>query len=315
MFPPATSPTTGLQIYEHSYFGGAWTAQDRATVDKRGGLLAQNVRFFEKQVGTRYGWGTAFTVTEGSNSHSYYSMFNWLSELGNYLVWLDSYPNRGILVAKISDSPPTASLIYSTVSNNFGAVYATAGPRLFIALWTVDASGNVQPINPGACVSSASGTLNADTLIPGPASTTLIPATAPTEPGVGIVTAGLHNLGLRMQHRSGFLGRPGPDTSNGSPPTLRTFAPIQFTSAGLKNLQWAFTPGANWPTDVVSVQVVMSIVANPKRYFLVPGATQAVTGGAATAVSIVINIDDDTLNSEANEVTDSLNLFTDPSQD
>jgi len=119
-----------------------------------------------------------------------------------------------------------------------------------------------------------------------------------------------------MQHRSGFLGRPGPDSSSGASPTVETFAPIIFTSAGSKNLVWAFTPGSNWPADVVSVQAVMSPVQDQNRLFLVPGVTAAVTGGAATAVSFTINITDDALVAGAAqlECTDSLNLFTDPAQ-
>lgn len=307
--------TSGFEIYEHAYMGGAWTAVDRAGIDQRGAILAQNVRYFGKQVETRYGWGPAFNITESAGNHTYYSLFNWLSSLGNYLVWLDILPgSQAIRTAKISDNPPTATTLTSFGAGHFGAVYATAGPRLFIAHWAVDALNNVTTSDTGVVITNISGTFHADPMLPGPASTTLVPATPPTEPGTGSVTAGLHNIGLRMQHRSGFLGRPGPDNGSKTPPDPTSFVPIQFTSTGGKNLRWNFTPGATWPADVVSVQLLMSPVNNPNRYFLIPGATQAVTGGAATVVNITFDISDEALVSGAAalECTDSLNFYTNP---
>jgi len=324
-FPPVGSgpkSPTGNQVYSQQAFGGAWTFPDKATVPSPFGILAQNCRFQPGgSIATRYGWGQAFQLTGENENYWVYSMFNWLSELGNYLIWLQ--PNStsgatiGLRLANVSDNPPTAGFVETISVNTFGATYAPAGPRLYNAFW-VDTLPLTSIPADSAHVLSYSGGWNADTIIPGPPSKAAsaagvqIPTTAPTEPGVGIVTAGLHNLGLRMLHRSGFLGRPGPDSSTTENPTPSTFAPIAFTSAGLKNINWTFTPTGTWPSDVIEVQIVMSPVSNPNRFFEVPGAVQAVTGGASTAVNVTINIDDATLiaGAELLECTNSLNWYT-----
>src|SRR5579872_6485046 len=109
IFGPQVVPKSqgqSYQIYEHDYMGGAWTAPDPATVDQRGALTAQNVQFFNKQVQTRYGWGEAFTLTGQAASTTYTSMFDWVSDLGNYLMWMDA--NTGdIHAALISTATPT----------------------------------------------------------------------------------------------------------------------------------------------------------------------------------------------------------------
>jgi hypothetical protein len=298
----------GLTPVTKGYFGGAWTAPDPITVDGRGALIAQNVRFFNKQVSTRYGWGRAFTINTGG-SYGAFGMYNWLSELGNYLIWPSS--NLTLDGVSVKANPPTLFTFGTPVASGNVASFATQGARLYAAFAQWNGS-TLSPTGPAMVISYVSPSFVGDTIIPGPATTTQIPSTAPTEPSGGIVTAGLHNLGIRMLHRSGFLGRPGPDTSTTTNPTPLTFTPTVFNSSGSKNLVWAFTPGANWPVDVVQVQVVMSPVASPNQLFLVPGAVQNVTGGAATPVSITINIDDGSLVSGAAaiESTASLDFYT-----
>lgn len=305
----------GLTSFSKDYFGGAWTAPDPTSVDGRGALLAQDVRFFEKQVQTRYGWGVAISATAPAGNSGVSGMFNWISSLGNYLVWADlAFPPYHLYVTKVSDNPPTITQLSTGTISGGTPSWAPVGPRLYFTNWLTEAvTNNLIPGAAGPAVITYDGAnFNFDKIIPGPASTTLVPATAPTEPGAGSVTAGLHNIGIRMQHRSGFLGRPGPDTSTATNPTPATFAPIKFTSAGAKNLNWTFTPGANWPADVVSVQLVMSPVNSPNQLFVVPGAIQAVTGGAATVVNITFSISDEALVSGAAalECTDALNFYT-----
>ena len=304
----------GLLSATKGNFGGSWTAVDAASIDDRGASFAQNVRYFKNEVQTRYGWGVAASFSSypaGTSGMGPGPMYNWISSLGDYLVWSNSGGSNTINLSRLTDNPPTIVANLS-VSANFGIpVFAPIGPRLFVSNWTI---GNAQTqfTSVGPAVISYNGVFNYDPIIPGPASTTLVPSTAPTEPGVGVVTAGLHYIGLRMLHRSGFLGRPGPDTSTTTNPTPQTFAPIAFTSTGNHNLKWAFTPGTNWPADVIQVQLLMSPVDNPNQFFLIPGATQNVTGGSATSVNITFNIADDALvaGAAAIDCTNSLNFYT-----
>lgn len=307
----------GWTIFDKEYFGGAWTAPDRGTVDMRGALAARNVRYFLKSVATRYGWGIAFSLSSVGAFANAQGPYNWLSELGNFLVWkwsdAGAHPCR-ISLVNISANPPALINVVDLAQGVSIPSFAQLGPRLYVTTWIRSLSFPSSAGNGVGCITSSNSgaSFNYDQIIPGPVAPAFIPGGTISETGAGTVTAGIHNLGIRMLHRSGFLGRPGPDSSTSANPTTTTFAPQTFTSTGGQNLKWNFTPTANWPADVVQVQVVMSPVQNPNRIFLVPGAVQNVTGGSNTAVNITFSIDDDTLIASAAqlECTTSLDLLT-----
>jgi hypothetical protein len=321
VLPKSKGSGSAFQIYCHNYFGGWWSYPDRLQVDQRGCLLAQNVRFINRQFGTRYGFGPAFTYADSVANNFPVGMFNWTSELGNYLVWARGATggSNALFLANISANPtPTVtSLPMSATTLGFSApVFATAGPRLYVSQWCTNtntaSASTIATAGPAYVVTQTSGTFNIDKIIPGPPTNTQVPNGTFSEPTSGIVTAGVHSFGVRMQHRSGFLGRPGPDSSTTTNPTPQTFTPWTFTSSGGKNLQWTFTPSSPWPADVIGVQLVMNTVANPNQYLLVPGVTATVVGGAMTSVTFTVNIDDGSLVSgaAANDCTASLNWYT-----
>ena len=130
---------------------------------------------------------------------------------------------------------------------------------------------------------------------------------APTEPLAGLITAGVHRLGYVIEHRSGFIGRPSPDTGVGDP-SPETFTPVSFTSAGLKNLSWVLN--TTWPATATKVHVIMSPASNPSLYVFVPGASADITGGTAQSVTIAWSIADDDLLSLGDDATDLLSLAT-----
>lgn len=304
----------GTTPFNKTFFGGAQTAPDPPSIDERGAILAQNIRYFNKQIASRYGWGAAFSLGTQPASTGYYSLFGWLSSLGNYLVWYNPLvgANSGIHAVLVSANPPVDILISHPVVAGYLSTYATVGPRLYQAYWALSATADMAPISTAYAITKSGGNFNSDSIIPGPSPTTFVPGGGITEPSGGVVSAGLHKLGYRMQHRSGFLGRMSPDSSTSSNPTTTSFVPLTFTSSGNKNLVWSFTPTGNWPADVVQVQLVMSPVNSPNQFYNVPGVVQNVTGGAATPVTFTINIDDSTLTASAAtiEATDSLTWYT-----
>lgn len=286
------------QILTVKDFGGAATLPDAAEVPLGKALIARNVEYTAGEVGTRLGFGlaSASLPTEGSTS-----MFNWISSLGNKLVWFRS-SDRKLRISDI-DSPAGATLI-NTDLVGYATSHASAGARLYTACFDASGRGAV-----GAYVSSyQSAAFVSDLALQGPIGYT--PA-APTEPaGVGLCTAGIHRIGYRLEYRSGFITRPSPDSSTSTRPDVTTFAPISFTSAGAKKIRIVLN--TTWPTAAVKVHIVMTPVTNLNQYIMVPGANATVTGGILESHTFDINIsDEDLLNNPAvNEVSDALNYLT-----
>lgn len=127
---------------------------------------------------------------------------------------------------------------------------------------------------------------------------------APTEPSAGSVTAGEHRLVYAIEDRSGFIGRLCPDSGSGTP-AEETVQPVEFTSAGSKNLSWVLN--TTWPANAVKVHVAMTPVSNPALYVFVPGANAAVTGGASESHTITFDISDEDLYAAAGRGADATN--------
>ncbi|HZO57459.1 MAG TPA: hypothetical protein VFB63_32405 [Bryobacteraceae bacterium] len=133
-------------------------------------------------------------------------------------------------------------------------------------------------------------------------------AVTPTEPSAGRITAGMHRLGYIIETRSGFIGRPSPDSGSGTPGVDITFTPVEFTAAGSKNLSWALT--TTWPADAVKLHLIMTPVSEPSHYYFVPGATNDVVGGASSTETFVIDISDEELIFTGQDASEHLLLYT-----
>lgn len=262
-------------------FGGAWTARDAPDIPLNKAQQSDNCEFpVPGTPKTRYGFSEAFDANEAIGS-----MRNWISNLGNYLVWL--LAGTGIRIIDVTANPPAKSTVVSTASG-VGASFADAGARYYVALFGTNGKGATE----GRVISYQSSSFVGDKLFPPPL--TYSPG-APSEPGAGSVTAGLHRLAYCVEYRSGALLRLSPD-SGAAPPDIDSFAPVEFTSAGSKNLQWVINPTSPaWPADVVKVHIAMTPVSNPNLYVFVPGANAAVTGGGADSKTITFDISDDDL--------------------
>lgn len=285
MFDP-TSRTVEL-----AEMRGAWTFFDATDVTSPFGLTADNCQFREGEAGKRFGFGQAYNANEAMTS-----LDNWVSSLGNYALWFK--PSVGLRISSVS-SPSISTIVAETAP--YSASIAVAGARAYAAFFNTTGVGTVH----GYVISYQSAAFVADKLFPPPLSYT---PSAPTEPATGTVTKGTHYLAYRIKYRSGYKGRPCPNSASGTPGP-DTFQPVSFTAAGVKNLSW--TLNTAWPTGAVEVQILMTPVSNKAQWYEVPNAVAAVVGGTSHSVSITFDISDEELRApNIVDATDSQFLMT-----
>lgn len=275
-----------LAAYTSTDFGGAWTYQDAPDIPPSAGLSATNVEFLTGQVSTRKGFATAYAHGNASTA-----LYNWLGPLGSLVLW---YRVLDDSIRYINLSSPSPAALVTTLTGGHAFIAANAGSRLYTAIFNTSQAGVT-----GRVFSYQSATFVSDTLFQPPITYT---PSAPTEPGAGVITAGTHKLGYLIEYRSGFITAPSPSTS-GSPGSTR-FSPVSFTAAGSKNAQW--TLNTTWPTGAVKVHVIMTTTTNTSRYYFVPGANAAVTGGSPGSISPTFSISDDDLIATAREATEHM---------
>ncbi len=230
------------------------------------------------------------------------AMYNWISSLGNLLVWYRTSDNA---LRLIDISAPSAITVIAGDLLGYAATFANAGARLYCAFFLANGRGAS-----GARVITFQNAAFVNDLCFSPP-LTYVPS-APTEPSTGVVTQGPHLFGYRIEYRNGFLTRPSPDTGVGTP-SVSTFAPVAFTAAGGANLSW--TLNTAWPAGAVNVYMMMTTVANPNQFFFVPGAVEAVVGGTTMSITFTVDISDDELFATGRDVTDSLLLLTNTTLD
>lgn len=279
-------------------FGGAQLLPDPALVPLGGALIARNVEYVAKQVVKRTGFATASALF---SALAVSAMYNWISSLGNKLITFRT-GDRKVYLNDIT-TPAAATTLINVDLVGYATTHAPAGARLYTAAFLTTGRGAIS----GYVSSFQSAAFVSDTLFPGPLTYT---PSAPTEPGAGFITAGVHRIGYRIEYRSGFVGRPCPDTGTGSPPNVQSFVPIEKTAAGSKNL--SITLNTTWPAGAVAVWIIMTPTDNLNRYIMVPGSRTAVVGGSTSSVTIVWSVSDDDLlqNPNINEVSNSLNFWT-----
>ncbi len=273
-------------------FGGAWLSIDEPDVPINKGLLSEDVEFSPGQVRTRLGFGIAYDANEPISA-----IFNWISSLGNLLLWYRTSDNA---VRYIDITSPTAATIIPGDLLGASAYFTDAGARTYVAFFSATGQG----ASSAQVISFQSAAFVADKCFQPPL--TYGPGTT-TEPGSGTISAGTHWLGYRIEYRSGFLTRPSPDSGNGVPGPA-TFEPVQFDATGGLNMSWALT--TTWPVGAINVYMIMTPVANPAQFFLVPGAVQPVVGGVSSTVTFNVDIDDATLFATGTDQTNSIFFLT-----
>lgn len=110
--------------------------------------------------------------------------------------------------------------------------------------------------------------------------------------GSGSTTAGLHNVYMLIQSKSGFITRVGPVV------TVQSGIPIGFASfSATPNSKIDFSlaaPGGNWSGEIYSITLVATTSTNQARKYIVPGQTFIITSTAAP-VTFTLDIADVTL--------------------
>lgn len=241
---------------------------------------AVNVSYERGQVATRYGFGQVWNPNE-----MIWSMYNWLkgsdavSTSGNLLFYYNPTSGKVRYVPNLA-SPSPVDLF--TLVSGAGAIHASAGNRLYTAVYNSSGEGQ------GPCRVSGGfdsvGTVFTDKCFPAPLSS------APTvsEPAAGVCTAGTKRVTYYLLSRSGHRGKLAPTST--------------ITCSGDKLIRFSLT--ATWPADALSIWVVCTTSSNLNRYIAVPGATQTVPAGTSTTCTIDFSISDDDLLATGTEVTD-----------
>ncbi len=275
-------------------FSGAWLLLDSTDVPRPHGLLSENMEFIPGAAKTRLGFSQAVDTNEAITS-----MFNWISSLGNLLVYYRSFDNA-VRLLDIEAATPTSSTVIAGDLLGYAASYADAGARLYLAFFNTSGLG----ASAARVISFQSASFVSDPCFQPPIVYSPGP---PSEPTTGTITQGLHYLGYRIEYRSGFMTRPSPDSGVGVP-SVSTFLPEPFTATGGANAAW--TLNTTWPDGAVFVHVIMTPVANQADWRFVPGAFTAVNGGTLQSVTITFDISDDLLFANGTDASPSLFFLT-----
>lgn len=269
-----------------SQFGGPWTSVDPYSVPLTNGLSAQNVEYINGQVKTRFGHSIILTPNNTITSFT-----NWLFNiLGTPKNWF-FYHAAGIgsRAYDLNDigAGPTTRIPQVTA---YSAIYAVAGSRIYVAFYSSGLAGDGS-----AYIYSYNG--GAEKAFSPPITTNPVL----TEPLSGLVTTGLHKIGYLITTLNGFTTRPSPAPGD-------VFTPVSITSTGGKNINVLVT--APWPASAASIQIIMTTVANPNQYYIVPGATVSVPGGVTFPVNVSVSISDSDLAATGASATPYLTLLT-----
>ncbi len=264
-------------------FKGSAQASDPYGSDIAHGLYCQNTDFLlgpdgQPQAGSRRGTSQITQISAGDGAIR--SLASWyFNNAGTQDCWAVYYaPAVGVRAWKQASSA-LATLIATT-----GAAYSSFAPDGLRGYFAFGNSTGRYGTASGAIYNAAAG--NTDNLFPPPLSTTVVTVGVNTTAGAGVVTAGLHRVGLLYTSRNGAYGVCPVNAS-------KVFTPTDATAPDGTH-SWTVTATfASIPSYMVggTVQVVMSSVANPAAYYAVAGAVGNVPG-APGAVAITVNISD-----------------------
>ncbi len=267
----------GTQSLEITKFKGPILLGD--VVDGPYCLQARNVEFVDDGVQTRRGFGLAWNPAT-----AIYSAYNWLQSSFNRLLYLTS---AGVVVSRDLVTIASSVNVISGLTAALGMTNAAAGFRIYMSFFKEQSTN---PGNPAMAypVKIWDGTLN--TGVPNvetafsPTMQAADVTIASAEPGAGFVTAGVHYAGFLILTWNGGTPPPAPYDSG-------VYTPTPLTATGGQSMQISLTPTTTWPSYVQSVQLVMTTVDNPSRFYILPQSVAVIRGSATPAV-LDFNIDD-----------------------
>lgn len=299
------------QSSELGSFGGAWLLQDPSMVPQSAALRSQNVEFAAGMVGVRKGFGQvntgayplALTNTSVREMYCWYAPFSDINtSYGDAaLVALDVLDLTDVVLGIVTIKGLATYNLGAGVAIGglstlpVGASFTGVGMRLYYAYFDV-AQHSAGTMGGCATAYGSAGSLafagTANSLFPGPS--TYAPSTS--EPGAGLVTAGVHRVGYLIEYKNGFTTRVSPDTG-ATYASLNTFAPITFTATGSKNARLTITN--TWDAEVVAISAIMTTTTNLNQYYIVPGSRTAVSA----SFTITFDITDADLSSQGIDAT------------
>lgn len=252
-------------------------------------LSANNVEYLAGQVRTRRGFGEVWNPAKAITA-----LYNWLQSTRNYLMYFHS----GTTVVRRDLSSSSDENIITGLAAN-GMVCAQAGHRLYMAFFNSSGLGATE----GRCWDGnfTGAVPNVEKCFTAPLACPAEVGIATSEPAVGLITAGVHRIGVIFTTKNGYEVKP---------VYLDGANYISLTATGSKNGRVVMTPVGTWPNWCSSAQIIMTTASNLETYYKVPGATAAVGGGGPVAVTIDFSISDTTLAGEAEEATEYFNLLT-----
>lgn len=286
-------PLDGLKSQTLSDFGGAWSDVDAPDVPLSKGLFARNLSY-QDNVGTRFGFGQAFIPTAGTNAEFMTGMKNWISSLGNWLVWFNAV-NGKVRGCNLTSPTSVSDLVATNMGQGYHPSWATDGSRLYVC---TSSSAGVAGSH-GRVISWQSAAWVSDTIAAPPMTYS---GGTTSEPASGVVTAGVHKWGYRIEYRGGFFGKLCPVNAS-----TEVFEPASFTATGSKNVR--FTLNTLWPTGAIRVHIAITTISNQAR-FKSANASVAVVGGATSSVTVDVNLSDVEIDASTIDWTFSQSLWT-----
>lgn len=279
-------------------FRGSAPSQDAYDIDPSHLAYCQNLDFIlgeneSVQCATRR--GTSVVATPATGDGSFLSLVGWnFVSSGIQDTYVVYYSSAGgvkfwdIFGASFGTILATAGASY--------AVFAFDGLRLYFALTS---AGGKTGFSQGHVFGVVGNLI--DTLFAPPLQTSVVGLSA-AQGSAGVVTAGVHRIAFQFTTKLGYTGALNPVTSGG------IFSPISYTAAdGAHSCNVTFSWVGPPPANLATIQVVMTTAANLSKYYLVPAASVAVSGGTQV---IAVNISDGDLTATGTDVTQAQNLLT-----
>ncbi len=282
-------------------FGGAVPLLEAGDIPLGKSLAVSNMIFRPGRIETRPGF--AFSLTADGEQRE---LFSWSQGLvGGPKDWIVYLKDGTSIRLRDLASSSTIYDIATGLTGTSRVCFAPWGQRLYFAQQSATMRGVTH-----AKVWSGDTSATASNCFQRPLKTTEVSGVV-TEPGAGIVTAGVHYLGAIFSTKEGFWTKPSPASASNL-----SFTPITGVAAGAQQFNLALTPASAWPSWITKMRLVMTAVANVSQYYLVPDSLTDVSAfrGLATAINALVNVDDATLR-ESDPADDFLGTLTQDASD
>jgi hypothetical protein len=256
-------------------FYGVNSRAEASNVGPPFGLVARNIEYLPQSAKTRkgiYQEGTALTLTGIGQLHAWFR-----ADAGKtQLAWMGSNGGGNGEIRTMQYDAGSSALVQTS---GFPMGYATMrdyGNLLFFSFldnsftaatgfWYYDYAAATSYIGAREPLTTAEFTMGF--------------ANAAVTSGM---SAGTRLYATVFQTRSGYLTRPSPVATSGTP---KLGVPQSHTNAANDGVTVTLTPTGTWPNDIVGAYLLVTTVSNQARIMWAPVASITITPGGAGAVS------------------------------